>query len=104
MKKLLSIVFVATMLTGCVAYYDQSEIEITYKQKGKNCVYTERGYAITYGSRTLVNNDTITYTNTSCDVIIAGELNNATNKVGLLRRRDSADVANSRRTYPMSGM
>lgn len=101
MKKLSSIIVAIGMLTSCVAYYDQSEIKITYEQIGKDCVYTERGYAITYDSRSLVNNDTITYANTSCDVIIASELKNATNKMGLSRRRDSADVANSRRTYPM---
>lgn len=101
MKYLLSIIVAIGVLTGCVAYYDRSEIQITYEQNGKDCVYTERGYAITYDSRSLVNNDTITYANTSCDVIIASELKNATNKIGLSRRRDSADVANNRRTYSM---
>lgn len=85
-----------TILSGCVPYYNVSEIKITYEQKGKDCVYTEKGYAIAEDERQLVNNDSITYSNTNCSVIINKELENNMNKKVLYRRVDSADVANSR--------
>lgn len=83
MKKLFFLLVGMTMLTACAQYRDA---HLSYKQKGKDCIYTEEfGYTQVQAFSKkedffLQGRNFIKYENTLCDKIIQSDLNNKTNK------------------------
>lgn len=68
MKKILSFMIVAGVITGC-SYYDYYESGVRYSQEGENCVYRSNEYAENYSEniKGIDDDKRVIYRNTRCE-------------------------------------